>query len=217
MAQSLTWYPSLARFFPRDDPLARLMARLFVLWQDLLYEHAGILDDEGFPTLDGKGNGHIQRRLYFLRANSRTLCSAKYLFDALVANSTFAGWLKEDPVLAADFVGAKKAFDQHRTTIERVRNTVGAHAEESLGDAIVEFEPGDTARFEIHSEDFMRPHFATQILLAAMTRGASREKDAWLETYRATVGPLAHATNAMITAMSAVAGVYVTRFKLLPE
>lgn len=40
------------------------MARLLVLWQDLLYEEAGILQDEGFPALDGRGNGDVQRRLY---------------------------------------------------------------------------------------------------------------------------------------------------------
>src|SRR6267143_4702751 len=96
MARSLTWSVSLTRFFPQDLPIARLMARLLVLWQDLLYEEAGILEDEGFTALDGRGNGHGQRRLYFLRGNSRTLVSARYLLDALVADPAFAGWLKDD-------------------------------------------------------------------------------------------------------------------------
>lgn len=217
MVTSLTWYPDVSTFLPKGEPLARLLARLFVLWQDLLYEQAGIVDDDGFQAMDQFDRERLGRRLYFLRGNSRTLCSAKYLFDALVANPTFKAWLGEDPSLAADFFKAKAAFDKHRQAIERVRNTVGAHAEDDLGDAIEEFQPGDRARFEIHSRDYMRPHFAREILLAAFTRGAPRDREGWIAAYKASAGPLAEATNAMISAMAAVVSEYMRRFRLFPQ
>ena len=195
MIRSLTWYAELARFFPRGKPVARLMARLVVLWQDLLYEQAGIIDAEGFEVLDRMGGEpRLHRQLYFLRGNSRTLCSAKYLLDALTADETFAGWMKENRDVAETFYNAKKEFDRHRQAIERVRNTVGAHAEENIGNAIDAFEPGDKARFEIHATDLMRPHLATEVLLAAITPNAPR--DPWIAFYRAAVTPLAQATNA---------------------
>jgi len=191
------------------------MARLLVLWQDLLYEEAGILEDEGFTALDGRGNGHGQRRLYFLRGNSRTLVSARYLLDALVADPAFAGWLKDYARLSDDFFAAKASFDRHREGVERVRNTIGAHAEHDLGNAISGFSSGDEARFEIHEDDLIRPHLATEILVAALTRGAAPEKRR--EAYGAAVKPLADATGAMIRALSLVAGVYMERLRLLPE
>jgi hypothetical protein len=215
MARSLTWFVSLPKFFPADRPLSGLMARLLVLWQDLLYEEAGILQDDGFPALDERGNSQVQRRLYFLRGNSRTLVSARYLLDALVADPTFSGWLKEDAALSADFFAAKESFDRHRQAVEHVRNTIGAHAEQDLGKAIAAFRSDDQARFEIHEDDLIRPHLATEILLAALMGDVASEKR--LEAYRVAVKPLAAATGAMIRALSLVAGVYMERLRLLPK
>ena len=86
-----------------------------------------------------------------------------------------------------------------------MRNTIGAHVEQDLGKAISAFAPGDQARFEIHEDDFIRPHLATEILLAALMGDVPAEKR--LGAYRAAVKPLAAATVAMITALSLVAGV----------
>jgi hypothetical protein len=214
VARSLTFYRDLSRFFPKDLPLARLMARLIVLWQDLIYEEAGILRDDGFGAMDEK-MGDASRRLYFLRGNSRTLNSAKYLLERLVADPTFSGWLREDQQLSQAFFAAKGTFDRHREAFDHVRNTIGAHVEQDLGDAIDAFVPGDTAAFEIHAEDFMRPHLAASILLAALSKDAPTAGR--IDAYRAALKPLADATGAMITAMSAVVGVYMERLGLLPE
>ena len=214
MARSLTFYRDLSKFFPKDLPLARLIARLIVLWHDLIYEEAGILKDNGFEALDEK-TGDSARRLYFLRGNSRTLNSAKNLLERLVIDPTFTGWLREDAQLSQAFFAAKRAFDRHREAFDHVRNTIGAHVERDLGDAIDAFVPGDVAAFEIHEEDFMRPHLATSILLAALTKDAPTEGR--LEAYREALKPLAEATGAMITAMSAAVGVYMERLGLLPE
>jgi hypothetical protein len=150
-----------------------------------------------------------------LRGNSRTLNSAKHLLDQLVVDPTFSEWLADDEHLRAVFYEAKGAFDAHRAAFDRVRNTIGAHVEKDLGDGIDSFVPGDTAAFEIHAEDFMRPHLASVILLAALTNGTPPQERS--DAFRGAVKPLAQATGAMIKAMSTVAGVYMERLGLLPE
>lgn len=126
--------------------------------------------------------------------NSRTLVSARNLLDALAADPTFSGWLREDARLSADFFAAKKSFDRHRPAMEHVRNTIGAHAEQDLGGATSAFAPGDEAKFEIHENDFIRAHLGTEILLAALMGDVPAEKR--LAAYRAAVKPLADATGA---------------------
>ncbi len=116
MARSLTFHRDLSKFFPKDLPLARLMARLIVLWQDLIYEEAGILRDDGFGAMDEK-MGDASQRLYFLRGNSRTLNSAKFLLDRLVIDPTFSGWLRDDAQISQRFYEAKGAFDRHRGAV----------------------------------------------------------------------------------------------------
>jgi hypothetical protein len=214
VARSLTFHRDLSKFFPKDLPLARLMARLIVLWQDLIYEEAGILRDDGFGAMDEK-MGDASRRLYFLRGNSRTLNSAKFLLDRLVIDPTFSGWLRDDAQISQRFYEAKGAFDRHREAFDHVRNTIGAHVEQDLGDAIDAFVPGDEAPFEIHEHDFMRPHLASSILLAALTKGTPPEQRA--DAYREALKPLAGATGAMIKAMSEAVAVYMERLGLLPE
>jgi hypothetical protein len=65
MATSITWYPDLPAFLPKDEPLARLVARLFVLWNDLLFEQVGIVDDDGSPpwlrTTAKSSQGHCAK------------------------------------------------------------------------------------------------------------------------------------------------------------
>ena len=214
MARSLTFYRDLSKFFPKDLPLARLMARLIILWQDLIYEEAGILRDDGFQALDEK-TGNAARRLYFLRGNSRTLNSAKYLLERLAADPTFSGWLRADAELSRRFFEGKGAFDKHREAFDHVRNTIGAHVEQDLGDAIDAFGPGDEAGFEIHEEDFMRPHLASTILVAALTKGTAPEERT--DAYRQALQPLAEATGAMIRAMSEAVAAYMDKLGLLPE
>ena len=214
MPRSFTFHPDLSKLFPKELPLARLMARLFVLWQDLVYEEAGILGDDGFAVMDEK-MGDASRRLYFLRGNSRTLNSTKALLDQLVADPTFAGWLRDDASLKERFFSAKGSFDKHREAFDHVRNTIGAHVEQDLGDAIDEFAPGDTAPFEIHEHDFMRPHLASTILVAVLMKGAPPNERT--SAYRRAVKPLAEATGAMIRAMSEAVGAYMERLGLLPD
>ena len=216
MTRSKTWYPVIRSILPPDEPMAPFMARLFVLWQDLLFEHHGIVADGGFQEMDLRGGNDLARRLYFIRGNSRTLTSAKVLFDALGGEATFRQWLGENTEMESAYRNAIGVFNQHRRAFEKIRDTVGAHAERDLGDALRFLGIGEQGRFEIHSEDVMRPGIATNILLAALSRSLESEPSERLEAYRRAITPLATATEAMIRAMSIIAHVYMTKVEVLP-
>ena len=53
--------------------------------------------------------------------------------------------------------------------------------------------PARSAPFEIHEHDFMRPHLASSILLAALTKGTPPEQRT--DAYRRALKPLAEATG----------------------
>jgi len=144
------------------------MARLFVLWQDLLYEEAGIQDDEGFEGLDQFGHGAATRRFYFFRGNSRTLYSAKKLFEELGRDETFARWLKKDPALKKRYTEAVRIVRRNSKHFTAIRHSVGAHVEQDIGEAIQYFDPTDETKLEIHRQHFLNPYPATDILFAAL-------------------------------------------------
>jgi len=195
--------------------MAQLMARLFVIWQDLLFEQPGILDEEGFEKLDKCGPDPVTRKLYFLRGNARTLINARDLFEALGALSEFRAWLAEDQEMQKEYYAALDMFNRHRAHIEMVRNRIGGHVGEQVGQSLQYFHPDDNSRFEIHADDFMRPHIATDIIVATLCREPVPGKR--LDAYRSAVKPLADATGAVIKAMSVVAHVYATKFDFLPD
>jgi hypothetical protein len=212
--RSRTWYFKVRAAMPPDEPMARLMARVLVVWQDLLFEEAGLLVDEGFETIDKKGGSDGARRLYFLRGNSRTLVNARDLFDALMALPQFQQWLHESPKKEAELRAAFKIFNQHRAHIEMIRNRVGGHVGKEIGEALQYFDSDDEAKFEQHESDLMRPHLASDILVATICQEPERSKR--MDAYRDAVQPLAAATGAMIRALSLVADMYQRKRKPLP-
>src|SRR5579863_10552604 len=127
MPRSRTHYLRMRAILPLHEPMAPLMARLFVIWQDLLFEEEGIRSDTGFEGMDRRTHHQAARTLYFLRANSRTLSNAKNLFDALGALSTFRTWLSEESDVKDAYNAALKAFNRHSSQIELVRNQIGGH------------------------------------------------------------------------------------------
>ena len=146
------------------------MARLFVSWQDLLFEQEGLVGDDGFGPLDQSDQTTLARRMYFMRGNSRTLVSARHLFKALDAQPTFRAWVNSEAEITNGYRSALDVFNRHIGKAEAIRHTIGAHAEIDLGNAIALFGPSDLTQFEVHSKDFIRPHLATDILIAAVSQ-----------------------------------------------
>jgi hypothetical protein len=214
MPRSRTYYVRTKALLPPDNPLAPFMARLFVIWQDLLYEEAGIREDDGFERLDRRGPHNATRRLYFLRGNSRTLINARLLFDALGGQSEFRSLMAEHPRLERTYRASVRVFNRRRKMIERVRDEVGGHVGREVGESIRYLTDDDETTFELHENDLMRPHVATDILYAALAK--EREPKKRLAAYRRAVKPLAEATGAMIKAMSAVMNAYDRKFRILP-
>lgn len=213
MARSKTWWLPIRSVLPPDEPLAKLMARLFVVWQDLTFENAGILKDEGFAGIQTRSD-ELARRLYFVRGNSRTLVNASDILKELNGSLRFLGWLAGDREEEEEFRKAHKALKQRIDHVKSVRNRIGGHVGVEVGESIEYFGQDETSGFEIHGEDFVRPHLARDILLAALCREADPEKR--MSAYRAAVEPLAHATKAALRALSIAITVYQRSVGFLP-
>jgi hypothetical protein len=212
MARSRTFYLKLTRALPPGDPLAKLAARALVLYGDLLIELPGIRSAEGFEGLDKLG--HLHRRLYFLRASFVTLQSCNILLDQLMANSSFKSWVENDADSGPVFTKAKKGYTRHKKLVTRLRDELGAHAEQDIGEAIGRFEPDDLDSIEIHSSDLLRPHLATRILINAILKDVPKDEEA-AEIVR-VLDSVADATSDMLTALTHFLIMYGKQYPLFP-
>jgi hypothetical protein len=212
MARSRTFYPKLIQALPPGDPLAKLAARALVLYGDLLFEWPGIVSEEGFDGIDKLGKLH--RRLYFFRASLVTLQSCNILLDQLMANPSFRAWVEDDAKSGAVFKAAKKGYTRHKQLVTRLRDELGAHAEQEIGEAITRFEPDDLGSVEVHSEDLLRPHLATQILINAILRDVPKaEESAEIQRMLESVH---EATKHMLTALTHFLAMYGKKYPLFP-
>ncbi|WNG23258.1 hypothetical protein F0U62_03825 [Cystobacter fuscus] len=213
MAKSRTFYPNLSRALPADDPLAKLAARALVLYGDLLFEWPGVGSDDGFEGLAKLGDFH--RRLYFFRASSVTLQSCCRLLDQLMADSSFREMRDNDADAAARFRKAMKDFYSHKEIVARIRNEVGGHMEQDIGEAITRFSPDDFAPIELHSADVLRPHLATNILFHAIVKNRPGDsEDAQRAEFVRIMNDISAATVAMINILTEFLGMYGDKYPL---
>lgn len=210
MAHSRTYYPKLTRAFPFGDPLAKLAARALVLYGDLLVEWPGIGREDGFKLLEKAGP--LYRHLYFFRASCVTLQSCSHLLNQLMANPSFKEWLASDGDSGQNFTKAKKEFARHSSIIARLRNTVGAHAEHDIGDAIGRFDSDEVGSIEIHSDDLLRPHLASRILINTILKDCPQERER--AEFEKIVEDINAATKAMINALTEFLSMYGRRYPL---
>jgi hypothetical protein len=212
MARSRTFYPKLTRALPPGDPLAKLAVRALVLYGDMLFEWDGCGREEGFDGLDKLGMLH--RQLYFLRASFVTLQSSNMLLDQLMSNSTFKSWIESDTELGQDFKDAKKRYARHKQLVARLRDELGAHAEQQIGEAINRFEPDEQSSIEIHTDDMLRPHVATRILVNAILKDTPKgNEDAELRRVLISIN---EATKDMLNALVYFLTMYAKRYPLFP-
>ncbi|WP_434391546.1 hypothetical protein [Melittangium boletus] len=181
-----------------------------MLYGDLLIEWPGIGEDESFEGFEKLGKLH--RKLYFFRASSVTLQSCVHLLDQLMSNKSLKEWFERDTAAKARFLDSKKEFDRHKQVIARLRNELGAHAEQDVGRAISRFSPDEVASIELHSKDLLRPHLATNILIHAILRNCpkgSEEKE-----FRKAIISINAAQKAMAGALSEFLGMYAKNYPL---
>jgi hypothetical protein len=213
MARSRTYYPNLSRALPAGNPLAELAARALVLYGDLNFEWHGVREDDGFQGLATLGDGH--RRLYFFRASTVTLYSCVKLLNELWKNEEYQNMLDGDADAKAKFRASKKDLDRHSALICRLRNAVGGHMEQGVGDATARFSPDEVGAFEFHTTDGVRPHLATAILIHAIVQNRPDDSMAAQEEQFVRIAEdIKAATVAMIRALTDFLSKYGTRYPL---
>jgi len=213
MPRTKTWELDFGRAFPRDEPLAGLMARLVVLHADLTLECAGIGTPELFDVLD-RGREHY-RRMHFFRSSTGSLVAVRDLLDQLMANPTFRKWLADEPEYETKFIVCKGAFDQRRQLFERIRNEIGEHVVEHVGATVHRFKGGDTVLAEVDRETgILTPRLAETFMLAALMPDVPT--DQWDAEFRRIIGEVRDATVEGLRAMVIALHLYDKHYSVFP-
>jgi hypothetical protein len=180
MAQTHICHINLRNWFPPDDPIAVLVARLCVLREDYLLELQGLIKKD-FNTFDPSmsasepdsldGNSPSWRRIYFFRSSVRTLNEIRNAVERLFVDPT------QKAALAEEGLELQKAFEKLRGefsglsgTIKDLRDQIGGHVlHEGVRKALEGMDPGRNALLEV-GETVADTHyrFAGDIALAVM-------------------------------------------------
>ncbi len=209
-ASTFTRYINIARALPRENEVARAIGCLLVLRCDLLLEHHGLLEDE-MPMLDLIDADY--RRLFFFRANSRTIYSARWVLSRLAGMDEFKSWLSiAEAEVVQEWKDNKKIVDRAFDQATAVRNAVGAHAEQDLMDAVGRIPDDEMGFIEFSATDGERPRIAGSIVLSALLPTAPRGKE--IEVLRDVVGTIAGAANALFACVRIALNLYAKRYPL---
>ena len=178
---------TLSKWFPANDPIATLVARLCILREDYLLELQGLIKNDFSPfdisspvskpdSLDG--NSPSWRRLYFFRSLLRTLNEIRNAVERLFVDS------EQRTALASETLELRQALEVLRDeirglsiVIKDLRDRIGGHVlHKGVRDALRGIDPGRNALFEM-GETRAETHyrFAGDITLAIMFPGKSEE------------------------------------------
>lgn len=208
MPRSVSLYVDIPRALPPNDPLTGLMGRLLVLRADLEMEYFSISPDTGFDGLDQFDRDY--RRLYFVRANSRTLYCGTDLLNHLGANEVFRSWLEREPEIHDDWKKATKIVNRANKEITDFRNHVAAHVGEHIEKGTRAL-PCDLAGvIEVTDRGTVKPKIAFNILVA--TSLAEYEVKDWEKEYRRILKAIADANAPFIRATNIAVDLYGRRY-----
>ncbi len=124
------------KWFPSDNPVATVVARLCVLREDLYIELLGVAAEDIFltiPTMQSPlpnmdDNGDAYRRMYFMRASLRTLFEVRGAILVLVKNKEFVQhyekWDKPRFQELKDFLAE---LEKNLSEFKRIRDAIGGH------------------------------------------------------------------------------------------
>ncbi len=124
----------LSLFFQPHDDAAQCLARAMLLASDLPREMLAIAE-----AMNGPGSPRrFATAMYFLRGQVQTQYSGHMLLEKVEKEEPFRTWLAGDLDRQAAFRSAKAQTDASWPLIKEARNTIGAHAEWSVGKTMVE-------------------------------------------------------------------------------
>jgi hypothetical protein len=181
-----------------------------VLRCDLLLEHHGLIEDK-MPMLDRIDADY--RRLFFFRANSRTIYSARWVLNRLAGLDEFKSWLSmTEPEILQEWNDNKKIVDRAIDQATAIRNAIGAHAEQDLMNAVGRIPDDQMGFMEFNTEDGERPRIAGPIVLSALLPNDPPGKD--IDVLRPAIKTLADATGALFNCARIALGLYEKRYPL---
>ena len=178
---------ALSNWFPGNDPVATVVARLCILREDYLLELEGLIKEDFNPfdvsspvskpdSLDG--NSLSWRRLYFFRNSLKSLNEIRNSAERLFVDREHKGGL------ATETLELRQALEVLRDeirgladVIKDLRDRIGGHVlQKGVRDALRGTDPGRNALLEI-GETRAETHypFAGYITLAIMFPGKSEE------------------------------------------
>jgi len=157
-------------WFPSNNPVAVVMARLCVLREDLYLELKGMID-KPIAALDECSSQ--SREIYFFRNSVRTLLEIRSAVETLKQKKSFMLALTKQPYPLNGAVNKlAKALNEAHGIVKKLRNEVAGHLpQKAIEEALHVIDPatrgllqiGDTAK-EIHYK------FIVEILGATMLR-----------------------------------------------
>lgn len=121
---------SLDVWFPPDDPMATLIARLCILREDWWIEFNGYTSEDEIKLLDF--NSQLYRRLYFLRNLVKTLNEIHETIKGLNSLPEFRSALDAAPPdLKNRFNDGLHYLNKHQRVISTIRNNLGGHVSQN--------------------------------------------------------------------------------------
>ncbi len=116
------------RVVPTEDEVSAIMARLYVLREDLYLELQGIKEDKIEPLDD---NGSNYRDIYFFRNSTRTLFEINHTVQHLKRKPVFMKALAKQRDFHDVFEDFDKAINKARNLLKRLRHETAGHLDQA--------------------------------------------------------------------------------------
>jgi len=122
---------NLSKWFPPNDELAKKIARLCILREELIFQFQCARESRSTPIGDAYGSSW--RTLYYVRHMFNTLKEIFRSIETLSRDINFKSLLKaQSPVLQKEFRKLKKNFYSVIKNIGAFRNEIGEHIDDSI-------------------------------------------------------------------------------------
>lgn len=159
---------SLGDAFPSANALSGVMWSLMAIHADLRMEWTGIGGDDGDPV---SPEGFF-RRMYFFRGSLRSLSSGYTQLLALTNVSREFQELATRVDRWADFLEQRTAVGRREQEFDRLRNTFGAHTEESVANSLRVAPERELVCAGLNEDGHIGCEWGAQAYLAALNQQA---------------------------------------------
>ncbi len=168
----------LAKWFPSDDVLAKKMARLCILREELMFQFRCAIESRNVSSEDDYSSGW--REIYYFRHMFGTLQEIRRSIESLAMDVNFKAFMAaQSPKLQKEFTQLKKKLDSAREKIKTLRSEIGVHIEENIvGEALQNMSHERWGFLHISQSGPAKTHykFAGELIMSIMFRNIPDEK-----------------------------------------